>query len=45
MQLFQEWHSQANLIKKVAYIHAILGQKTTQKRPKTSKKDHFLTYF
>ena len=45
MQLFQKRLSQANLIKKVASFHAILGQKTTQKRPKTNKNDHFLTYF
>ena len=41
MQLFQKWLSQANLIKKVASFHAILSQKTAQKRPKTSENEHF----
>lgn len=31
MQLFQEWLSQANLIKKVASFHAILSSKTIKK--------------
>lgn len=39
MQLFQEWLFQAKSFKKVASFHAILGQKTTQKRPKTSKNE------
>ena len=41
MQLFQKQLSQANLIKKVAYIHAILGSKTTKNKQKCS----FFTLF